>query len=210
MMDKEKDIVLIKQIKNGNKKAEETLYKKYSKIIKKYLSNKYSNQIDLDDNVSEILIKIFENINCFDKKKSSFQTWVINIAKNYMIDQSRTQFFKLKYNSGTYTISNDGSINVGFTTENYSNNVTLKNTCYSYTIAQNYELPNVFLETSDSINFISNNTNPNDYHLLTMKYKEGYNYNEMETEMGVSSSTLSNRINYIKTKLKKTKNKGEY
>jgi DNA-directed RNA polymerase specialized sigma24 family protein len=36
-----------------------------------------------------------------------------------------------------------------------------------------------------------------------MKYLQGYDYNEIGKEFNVSSSTVSNKVNYIKTKLKK-------
>jgi DNA-directed RNA polymerase specialized sigma24 family protein len=38
-----------------------------------------------------------------------------------------------------------------------------------------------------------------------MKYGEGYDYKDMEKEMGVSSTTISNRVNYVKSKLKRGK-----
>ena len=57
-MKKEKDLVLIRDIKNGDKKAEKVLYEKYKELIKTHLSIKYPNDKERDDNVSEILIKI--------------------------------------------------------------------------------------------------------------------------------------------------------
>jgi DNA-directed RNA polymerase specialized sigma24 family protein len=36
-----------------------------------------------------------------------------------------------------------------------------------------------------------------------MKYVQGYNYCEIGKEFNTTSSTISNKVNYIKTKLKK-------
>jgi RNA polymerase sigma factor (sigma-70 family) len=199
-MKKEKDIILIRGIKVGDKKAERKLYEKYKEKIEKYLFIKYPNDIDKEDNVSEILIKIFENINKYDKKRAKFQTWVINIAKNYMIDKAR----KNKQNpvQANYT-SMDGSLSLcsamGYST---GTDITKSFQPQSFTIQPDQEL-----ENKDALSFISNKIGLQDFHLLNMKYKEGYDYKEMESEMKVSSSTISNRINYVKSKLKR--NKGE-
>jgi DNA-directed RNA polymerase specialized sigma24 family protein len=37
-----------------------------------------------------------------------------------------------------------------------------------------------------------------------MKYVQGYDYCEIGQEFNISSNTASNRVNYIKTKLKET------
>jgi len=66
--------------------------------------------------------------------------------------------------------------------------------------------PDQEMENQDALNFISNKVGLQDFHLLNMKYSQGYDYNEMEKEMKVSSSTLSNRVNYVRSKLRK---KGE-
>lgn len=58
-------------------------------------------------------------------------------------------------------------------------------------------------ENCSSINHISTQLSPQDYTLLDMKYVQGYDYNEIGSEFNVTSSTISNRVNYIKTKLKK-------
>ena len=59
-------------------------------------------------------------------------------------------------------------------------------------------------EISDSLNYVSNQMNPNDFSMFTMK-NIGYNYNEIGMEFNISSQTISNRLNYIRTKIKKIK-----
>jgi DNA-directed RNA polymerase specialized sigma24 family protein len=54
------------------------------------------------------------------------------------------------------------------------------------------------------VSFISTQISPNDFALLDMKYVQGYDYKEIGSEFQLTSSTVSNKINYIKTKLKKT------
>ena len=63
------------------------------------------------------------------------------------------------------------------------------------------------METNDLLDFISNKIGIKDFHLLNMKYGQGYDYKDMEKEMKMSSSTISNRVNYVRSKLKGKKGK---
>jgi RNA polymerase sigma factor (sigma-70 family) len=114
--------------------------------------------------------------------KSKFKSWVINITKNYLID---------KWRSSTALASMN---NMVATTTNYEG-VFLQATHTS---------GNACFESSNTVNFISTQLSPSDFTLLDMKYVQGYNYNEIGSEFQLTSSTVSNKINYIKTKLKKT------
>jgi DNA-directed RNA polymerase specialized sigma24 family protein len=59
------------------------------------------------------------------------------------------------------------------------------------------------LDVNSSINYISSQISEDDFKYLNLKYIEGYNYSEIGDFFNVTSSTVSNRVNYIKTKLKK-------
>jgi len=204
-MKKEKDMALIRGIKNGDKKAQEKLYEKYKERVKKYLHSKYPNQQDKEDCVSEILIKIFENIDQYDKKRGKFYTWVIKIANNYMINKAR----KNERNPIQASLNSvDGSLCFYGTTNDCSNMDLSVNTSFTSSIEPTSFAPppDEQMENKDALNFISNKVGLQDFHLLNMKYEQGYDYNEMEQEMKVSSSTLSNRVNYVRSKLRK---KGE-
>ena len=86
----------------------------------------------------------------------------------------------------------------------FSNDLNIDNSAsfqpQSFTVQPDQEF-----EDNDALSFISNKIGLQDFHLLNMKYKEGYDYKEMESEMKISSSTISNRVNYIKSKIKKGK-----
>ena len=174
-----KDIKLIQGIKKGNSVAEKLLYDKYKEDLEKYININYPNNCDLEDDVAEILIKVFENIKQYDKKRGKVVTWIHNVAKNHMIDKSR----KMVNNPILASYSND---DLNFTTASVQ--------------------PDESFENRDTLSFISNRIGIKDFHLLSMKFGEGYDYKEMESEMKVSSSTLSNRVNYVKSKLKKKGN----
>lgn len=199
-----KDIILVQDIKNGDIHAQEKLYYKYKKRIDKYLSIKYPNDKDHDDSVSEILIKIFENINQFDNKRAKFHTWATKIANNYMIDKARKNEnnpIQARYD----TTSMDGSLCIYSSSPTSDIDLTVGSTTINDFQPRSFSQPDTQMENKDALDFISNRIGIKDFHLLNMKYKEGYDYKEIENEMKLSSSTASNRVNYVRSKLKKGK-----
>ena len=157
---------------DGDPQAERNLYEKYKEIVRNYLKGKYSIYSDIEDDVSEIMIRVFVGLESYDSSKSKFSTWVFSITNNYMVDKWRIQ----------------------------SN--TLTKTEFEIVVNDNYYVDNTF-DNMSSINYISEQITTQDFTLLDMKYIQGYDYNEIGCEFNVTSSTISNRVNYIKTKLKK-------
>jgi RNA polymerase sigma factor (sigma-70 family) len=198
----QEDTILIQNILDGNQIAQKTLYEKYKRIVKNFIKIKYSIIYDLDDDVSEIMIKIFLNLKEFNQTKSKFKSWVFSITNNYMIDKWRCNTISLTSLDNPLTIS-DNCIDLS---DNYNeiittNNIALVANC-SYTLSNVTDF-----ENCNSIDYISNQLSPVDYTLLDMKYVQGYKYCEIGKEFNLTSNTISNRVNYIKTKLKKNNSK---
>jgi RNA polymerase sigma-70 factor (ECF subfamily) len=168
---------------NGNQAAQETLYNKYNKIVKDFIRSKYSTYYDVDDDVSEILIKIFLNLKNFDAEKSKFKSWALSITKNHMID---------KWRCNTTTLSLN---NLSVSSTSYDNTFTNQSLMCASTNTSSFDI-------SNAVNFVTTQLSASDYTLLDMKYVQGYSYNEIGKEFQLTSSTVSNKINYIKTKLK--------
>jgi RNA polymerase sigma factor (sigma-70 family) len=192
------DTSLIQNILDGDERSEEKLYEKYRKIIGDYLKSKYPNDQTLEDDVSEILIKIFLSLPSYDLEKSKFKSWVFTIANNHMIDKSRSfdvlcGTITLDCVGDSITISNSGDY---VTTSDVTNwNPDENNVFYTSSYATDFE-------NCDTLNHISNSIESCDFTFLNMKYSEGYNYNEIGVEFNMTSNTISNRVNYVKSKLK--------
>ena len=139
------------------------------------------------------MIKIFLGLKSFDVTKAKFKSWTISIAKNYLIDKWRVNTLVLT--SLNTPISNTTD-NQYTWIDNYSSN-TNNNQHPSFSVCSN----NTF-ENNNSINYISTQLSPQDYSMLDMKYVHGYDYCEIGKEFNLTSNTVSNRVNYIKTKLK--------
>jgi len=188
---------------DGNLTAQETLYKKYRKLIKDFILSKHTYYYDIDDDVSEVLIKIFMNIKDFSEHKAKFKSWVLSITKNYLID-------KWRCTTACCTTILPASNNVSLTscdyTGSYFNTTFTTNTdCLATSQGSSYtNSTSCSFENCNAVNYISTQLSPVDFTLLDMKYIQGYDYKEIGSEFQITSSTVSNKINYIKTKLKKS------
>jgi len=177
--------MLIQSILNGNREAEKTLYEKYKKITHDFIKSKYFRSVDIEDDISEILIKVFYNLRLFDSKKSKFKSWVLNIIKNHMID---------KWRSSNTTI-NVTDINNYFNASDTTDGVYYPTDEYSISDNPEFDFNNELLSITTLLS-------PLEFNMIKMR-ADGYRYNEIAQEFNMSSSTVSNKINYIKTKLKK-------
>jgi RNA polymerase sigma-70 factor (ECF subfamily) len=89
-MSTSENVIVQKIINDDNFLVHKEFYDKYRKIVLNYIKSKYPNNNYLEDDVSEIMIKVFMGLKNFDPEKTKLKTWVINIAKNYMIDKWRS------------------------------------------------------------------------------------------------------------------------
>jgi len=193
------DTILIQNILQGDKKAEQKLYEKYRPILINYIKSKYPQNLEYEDDVSEILIKVFVSLPKYKSKKSKFKSWVFTIAKNYMIDKLRCTNKNNKYNINLSTI-NDNTNFQNSTTSLTFDTTTITNTNDSMEInATN----TISFDNDVSVNYISSQLETCDFTFLNMHYGYGYSYCEIGNEFNISSNTVSNRVNYVKNKLKK-------
>lgn len=91
MMDDDKLIWKIKHLSGGD--ARDKLVRKYYDQIYAYVYRHILNVDDSLDLTQDIFIKAINALPSFDKKKSSFKTWLYTIASNRMTDWYRTQHF---------------------------------------------------------------------------------------------------------------------
>ena len=168
------DLNLIERILVGDKQSEEKLYNKYHEVVSCYMKRRGVEPNNLEDFVSDIMIRIFGSLGKYSNKTSSFRSWVFTITKNYLIDKWRTvSFTSIPYDIWSQSVTSESS--------DYSSN----------------------FENYDTIDSIANQLSATDYTLLERKYIQGYSYAEIGKEFNLTSTTVCNRVNYIKTKLKK-------
>lgn len=91
-MEQPNDLIIAMQ--GGDEKAFSKLYTMYSEAIHGII---YS--IVLDEGVAEevlqdVFIKIWDNSKSYNVEKGRFFTWILNIARNTAIDQTRSKAYK--------------------------------------------------------------------------------------------------------------------
>lgn len=149
-------------------------YEKYKKIVIGFIRKNYPSTTDIDDDVSDIMIKIFLGVNTYDPQKTKFNTWVLNITKNHMIDK-----WRMYKNTQHVELNNISSV--------------INNSCC---FIDNYE-------ASNTVNNLSTIISRSEYTLLNMKYIDGYELKEIEKEFNMNSGDAWSKIKKIKYKLNK-------
>lgn len=66
--------------------SDETIYIKYVEKVRQYIRGKIQNPQDVEDLVSTVFEKIYQQMNRFDEEKASISTWIYTITKNTVID----------------------------------------------------------------------------------------------------------------------------
>lgn len=72
-----------------------TVYKKYHGLVNHYVhTNIYNNPILSEEVVNDVFVKVSQNLANYDYTKGKLNTWILNIAKNCIIDLSRSKQYK--------------------------------------------------------------------------------------------------------------------
>lgn len=67
----------------------EALYTEYRDKVSRYVFCKLRNKNDAEDLVSEIFLKVYENLDTFDASLASVSTWIYTITRNAVTDYFR-------------------------------------------------------------------------------------------------------------------------
>lgn len=85
---------LVKNFKNKDVKAFESLYEMYKQSVTGVIYNIVRDQKIAEEITQDVFIKAWNNANTYSEKKGRFFTWIINIARNAAIDKTRSKNFK--------------------------------------------------------------------------------------------------------------------
>ena len=85
MLYRETDEEIILSYKNGDGEVFKKLIDRYSAPLYNFAA-RLAGRNNAPDIVQEIFIKVWKNLNRFDKNKASFKTWIFTIAKNATTD----------------------------------------------------------------------------------------------------------------------------
>ncbi len=179
-----KDLELIISILNtNNTKANNELYGFYTDDIKRHIKKKFKlTEEDAEDLTSDTLVKMLSNLASYEKDKSNFRTWVITIADNIVINHKK----KLSNNVQHFVYTHIEDID--------------KNHFIEIPTQDSFEEA---FSINNTLNYITSELDEDSSAMLHKKYVEGQTHKEIGIHYSLTSSTVSNKINYIKTKMRK-------
>src|SRR6266498_4338075 len=82
---------LVDQAKSGDPEAFARLYDTYVERVTRYIYFRVSEESDMEDLVSQVFLKAWENLDRYRMGSSPFLAWLYTIAKNLVIDHYRTK-----------------------------------------------------------------------------------------------------------------------
>jgi RNA polymerase sigma-70 factor (ECF subfamily) len=85
---------LIIEMQNGNEKAFSRLYTMYSEAIYGIIYSIVLDEETAEELLQDVFIKVWNNAASYNVKKGRFFTWLLNIARNTAIDETRSKAYK--------------------------------------------------------------------------------------------------------------------
>ena len=82
---------LVDQAKAGDAEAFAKLYDAYVERVSRYIYFRISDDSDMEDLVSQVFLKAWENLDRYKMGSSPFIAWLYTIARNLVIDHYRTK-----------------------------------------------------------------------------------------------------------------------
>jgi RNA polymerase sigma-70 factor, ECF subfamily len=166
---------LISLLKKQDREGYNQLYKNYSGALYGIIFRIVRDEEIAADVLQDSFIKIWKNIDSYNKEKGTLFTWMLNITRNTAIDKLRSKEYK-----NTSKIrpieENVGIIDSGNSTENIVDHIGIKG------------LVDTLADDQKQI--------------IEKIYFEGYTQTEVSEELGVPLGTVKTRVRIAVGKLK--------
>ncbi len=85
---------LILEMQQGNEKAFSKIYTLYSEAIYGIIYSVVLDEATAEEILQDVFVKIWDKCDSYDITKGRFFTWILNIARNAAIDETRSKSFK--------------------------------------------------------------------------------------------------------------------
>ncbi len=167
---------LVTLLKGSDEYAYAYLYDNYSKALFGVITHTVFNTEEAEDILQTVFVKIWNNIQSYNPEKGRLYTWMLNIARNAVIDYSR---------------SKQGQINAKIhESENIENDINKQ--YFSYANYDDLEIKNLLKEL-----------NKDHQTILNMAYYEGYTQVEISNKLNLPLGTVKTKVKQAITILRK-------
>lgn len=82
---------LITRSRIGDREAFEALYRAYVQLVYRYVMTRVPRSV-VEDTVAEVFVRALRNISRFEFRGIEFSAWLIRIARNLIVDQSKSAY----------------------------------------------------------------------------------------------------------------------
>lgn len=177
---------IIYGIKNQNNYCLNLLIDDYGRLIYAVINSILNTNYDkesIDECFDDVLLNIWNNIDCFDNKKGNFKSWIISISKFKAID------YKRKNNKFVQKIND------------FPSNIHDK---------ENVEEDFIISEERAEVAELFKNLNQQDRIIFIRRYLNEESIDDIARSMNLSKDYIYNRISRGKKKLRALKEAGLY
>lgn len=162
------------------------IYSDHKKKVGQYVKSKvYPHTECADEIVNDTFLKVYQNLETFDPSKSQLFTWIMNIAKNTLIDYFRA--IKLEKESKS----------------NYLDNKHQTDAMYNLNSDSTADGSMIYNESIEAVKRAIKKLDGNMQTIAELRYFKQYQYDEIATELNIPMGTVKVSLNRIKTFLVK-------
>ena len=177
--------------KNGlTTKDFDAIYKKYYPQVFRWVNNRlFSNSIEVEEITNDVFVKAYKHLENYDVMKAQLNTWLFTIAKNAVIDLSRSK----QYKKASQVELIDGYMDdEGRETYEFGSDIMDGQNCL-----QGKELLTQVKE------IIAGFKNSRDRELCTLALLDELSYGEIAEIMDIPLGTVKGTLNRCRAKLQK-------
>lgn len=196
----EKELDLISRIKSGDKAAFTVLYNKYWSPIKYYCYQRVRDNQISEDLATEILTKVYEKIKSYEAQYT-FNSWVIRITKNHVIDHVRKSKRNPVNSNLNYSIQNSITSESGdLTISSVLGCDTMEND--SLNPEQTFTQKETIKERRKFLAQYIMHLKERDRKILKLYYVDEMSYDEISKELDLNLNCMKVSLKRAKDKLK--------
>ncbi len=168
------DEKFIQELKSRNEAAFSKLYDNYSGALYGILFRMLGKEEIAQDCLQESFVKIWKNIDAYDRSKGTIFTWMLNISRNHAIDMLRSKNMRQKIQSIDKSV---GVVNKQMSSKTNEDHFLIKE--------------------------LIENLKPEHRQMIEMAFYNGYTQEELAEELNMPLGTVKTRARAALTQLRK-------